>query len=204
MDLFERAIFLCIGGVVGFILGYTVARLREIKEELDEVDECVKYCREVHEHIPKRNTSRVRDERGSMRIPLVADAVLLLVVALVAYAAFASHKANNDVEDHQQDVARITECNQEYLANTIEAFNERTTYTQDQAHANVDLQRAQAELLKVLREEPPPSELRSDEAFDKYFEVLSDYLEVNTKTRLKQNEYPYPTSEELDSCLSED
>lgn len=204
MDLFERAIFLCIGGGIGFILGYIVARLREIKEELDEVDECVKYYRKDREHIPKRNTPRVLDERGFSRIPIVANAVLLLMVALVAYAAFASQKASNDVEDQQQDIARITECNRDYLASTIEALNERTTYAQDQAHANVDLQRAQADLLRVLREDPPPTAVRSDEAFDKYFEILSSYIEVNTKSRLKRNENPYPTTEELESCLKVD
>lgn len=98
MDLLERAIFLLIGGGVGFILGYIVARLREIKEEVDEVLD-----------IEKGKASRARGEEGFMRVPLVADIMYLTVLALVLYGVYLSIQASNDIKANAKE-DQISRC----------------------------------------------------------------------------------------------
>ena len=205
MDLFERAIFFIIGAGVGFILGFIVARLREIKEELDEVDECVKHCHLDHDHIPtgKRN-ARVRDDRGFMRIPLLAEAMLLLVLGITVYAAFASQRASNQVEASQERIATVTQCNQVFLNETIEALNARTEFSTEQARSNVELQRSQSKFLAILLLVPPASEERQADALAEYFDNLTEFVALSTRTANTADNNPYPTVEELNSCLNQD
>jgi hypothetical protein len=96
----ERMQFLLLGMAIGFVLGYLVRLIKDIKDELDEVKE------EIEEVLPK--THQPRDEKGFMRFPLVADIALLLVVGLAFFAAVASQKASNDL-------SHTVQCNQSYL-----------------------------------------------------------------------------------------
>lgn len=192
MDVLERAIFLAIGGGIGFILGYIVARLREIKEEVDEVLD-----------IEKHN-ARTRDERGFMRFPVVADVMLLAVIILTVWAAFASQRASNTVEEQQDDISRITTCNQAFLGDLLIAVNERTTFTADQARANIDLQRSQSQFLAIILADPPKTDAAQDQALRDYFANLNDFIEVNSNAARKAEENPYPTIEEFNACLMDD
>lgn len=96
MDWNERLGWLVLGMLAGFVLGYIVRSLREIKEELDEVKDLEKeHIREHHdEELPERG------EQGLTRKPVLLDIVLLLVVLLTAYAAFSSQKNSNDLEEN--------------------------------------------------------------------------------------------------------
>lgn len=187
MGLDDRVTYLILGMAVGFILGYITKALREIKEEIKQVDKTVK---------------RQRNERGFMRFPLVADAMLLVVLSITVYAAFSSQKVSNDVTDTQDLISRVTFCNQEYLADTISALNERTTYSTEQARANVKLQEEQTELLAFLLTEPPPDESAGREALRDYFQSgLQNFINVNERALAKYEENPYPTEDELQACL---
>jgi hypothetical protein len=106
MDLLERAIFLAIGGGIGFILGYIVARLRDIKEEVDEV---LMIEKEKH-GMPTR---RKKDEDGFMRIPVIADVAYLLALTLILLGLWGM---NNIADDLQES----TSCNTEYLKSQAE------------------------------------------------------------------------------------
>lgn len=192
MELFERAIFFAIGGGVGFILGYIVARLREIKEEVDEVLD-----------IEKKN-ARMRDERGVMRLPDFGDVMLLVVLLVTVWAAFSSQKASNEVQNTQDNLTSVTNCNREFLADILVAVNERTTFTADQARANIDLQRSQSQFLATLLADPPKSDEIKDNALRDYFKNLTDYIEVNSNAARKAEENPYPTIEEFNTCLNDD
>ena len=186
MSFEERLVWFLVGAALGFVLGYITRTLREIKEELDEVDTIVKHK---------------RDETGITRHPLVMDAALFFVVAITVWAAFASQKATNQYQETQEKVNLITYCNEEYLNKTIRALNERTTYAQDQATANVNLQRAQARFLSVLLEKPPLPQLDRETALKRYFRSLSEFIVVNGKAEFKAERYPYPTNAELSNCI---
>lgn len=86
MSLDERIVWSLIGCFIGFVLGYIVRILQDIKEELDEVDDIVKD--NVHK----------RDELGAVSWDFVSRVALFLVVVLVAYSAFVSQRASNDVK----------------------------------------------------------------------------------------------------------
>lgn len=187
MGLDDRVLYLFLGMFAGFILGYITKSLREIKEEIEQVDAAVK---------------RQKNERGFMRYPLVADAMLLLVLGITVYAAFSSQRVSNDVTDTQDLISRVTFCNQEYLSDTISALNERTTYSTEQARANVKLQQEQAELLGFLLTEPPPAEAEGRMALRDYFQSgVQNFIIVNERALVKYRENPYPTEEELQACL---
>lgn len=197
MALSERLAWLVLGMAVGFILGYIVARLREIMEGVDEIDTNVKSI-----------TPRVRNEGGFMRIPVVADVLYILALTIVVWGAFASQKASNEVEATQEKLAatqqrieKITACTQDNLGQTISALNERTTYTGEQATSNVDLQRAQYAFLAILLEDPPPSDARINASLREYLDALGSFVQVNTKAAVKVKNNPYPTTADYESCL---
>jgi heme exporter protein D len=88
MELSERILWLAMGMALGFVLGYIVRSLREIKQKVSEVNKTV--------------NSRTRDERGFMRVPFIADALMLVVLAVVAYSAFQTQMIINDQDDQAQ------------------------------------------------------------------------------------------------------
>jgi len=102
----------------------------------------------VDEHLKKQK--RVRDDAGFMRIPVVADALYLLSLVIVLWGAYAAHQATIKVEQTNDDLRQVVVCNQEYL-------------------------KSQAEFLSVLLEKPPPTEVESREALEKYFALLQAY-----------------------------
>ncbi len=191
MDLFERTMFFAVGGGIGFVLGYIVARLHEIKEGIDEVVEL--------EHAQKNDA---HDDKGSMRIPAGKDLALLLVVFLVVFASIASQRASNKVEETQSRLTVISTCTMEFLSKTVSALNERTQYSQRQAEANVSLQKAQAEYLAIVLIDPPVSDEEKREALQVYFDTLTDFLVVSQKSIGKIKENPFPTNKAYASCLS--
>lgn len=201
MDMSERMGWLILGCAVGFVLGYIVRALREIKEELDTVDECVKRCQEEHDHIP-------RPDDGYAVPSYVGHIALIVVLFVTVYAAFASQDASNDVREAQKDlratqvvIQNVSVCTQETLAATISALNERTTYTVAQAKANVDLQKAQSSFIAVLVTVPEPSLTERRAALNEYFDKLTSFVALSSQTVNKIEQNPYPTNEDLTRCL---
>lgn len=94
MEFTDRLGWWLFGCVVGYILGRFARSLREIKEEVHEVDGIVR---------------KIDSENGFVRYPYVADAMLLLVVIVTVWAAFVSQQASNDVrENYEAD--KIARC----------------------------------------------------------------------------------------------
>lgn len=191
MGLLERVIFLCIGGVIGLIVGYIVGRLHEIEKRLDEV----------------LKLEHKRDEGGFAK-PSFLNVAVALVVALTAWAAFASQKAANDSDDSQKksdntqsQVVALALCNQEFLSKTITALNQRTEFSSSQAAANVDLQKSQAAFFSLLLGKPPATEAVRVKAAESYLDDLTNFVQISEKQKGAIVNNPYPTNEELSSCL---
>jgi ABC-type multidrug transport system fused ATPase/permease subunit len=181
MDLSDRLLYLVIGCAIGFTIGYIVRGLREIKEEVQELDEHVK---------------RDRNDAGYMRFPIVADIALLVVVCLTVYAAFASQKASNAVQDNQR-------CSEEFLADTIAALNVRTEYTASQTEANVAVQKAQADFFLGIYEQPTNDEVEL-RLFSEYATALEEFVKTSEKTSNNFEENKYPTAEDFKKCLKKE
>lgn len=202
MDLADRAMMLVIGGLIGFVFGYIVARLRVIKDELDEVkEELDEVVETTHDH-PRPEETRGRSERGSMKRPTVPGVALLIVVLLTAWAAFTSQRATHETQETQEQVVKLAVCNQEFLGKTILALNERTTYSGDATEANVDLQKSQAAFFAVYLGPPPSTAAARREAASDYLKDLTAFISISEKSKLKVENNPYPTNVELAECLS--
>jgi hypothetical protein len=191
MDWSERLEWLILGCIIGFIMGYIVRTLREIKEELDEVDEIVK-----GEHGIEGK------QRGSIHTPTLAGFMLICVVAITAWAAFASQSASNEVKKTQDQLARVTICNKQYLSETIRTINARTRYSQRQAVSNVALQKSQARFLAFLLHKPPPGQAETRRAFEEYAQDLNDFVIASSNQANVVEDNKYPTEAELDACIA--
>lgn len=189
MNFQERIGWLIVGCMIGFAVGYIVRYLQEIKDELDEVDDIV------------TKLARDPNDDGFVSSHIVGDIALLIVVLLVVWAAFSSQSASNDAKDTQRRFAQTTTCNQEYLTKTVRALNERTEFTQQQASANVDLQKAQADFFALLLRKPPESVAVRTDAAQTYLRTLTDFVAVSGKSAKKVEQYPFPTPEELSACF---
>lgn len=179
--------------LVGFVFGYIVGRIQNGFQDNKE------------SHMSKRK----RDERGIFRYPLLADAAALIVVIITVFAAIQSQAASNHAQDAIAEVKVQTEvrnaetkCISTVVFATIQALNERTTYTIRQAQANVDLQRAQALLIDFfLTATPTTPEAEGRAAISRYFEALQIFTKLAAQTAGKAKQYEYPTEEEFLGCI---
>jgi len=205
MSLDDRITWLLIGCALGLVLGYWTRYLQETrqslkgnKEELDEVDDIVT---SIH------NTEK-RSERGFGSTELAVKIALPIVVLITAWAAFQAQVALNhykvqqaQIKMTQDETAAQTVCTRTILSQTISALNIRTQYTQNQAQANVELQRAQAQLLRILLHKPPYSEEAREDASTDYAWSLGDFLTSASTTSDSFDENPYPKDDALAICI---
>jgi cell division protein FtsB len=201
MSLDDRLYWLIIGCLIGFVLGYLTKMLRDaekklddIKEEVDEIEEIVKF-----EH-PDWH-SRKRDERGIMSTRVGSNIALVIVVTITAFAAFQANKAVNQVHETQNRQAAITSCTETYLKDTIRTLNLRTVFTLSASRGNVRLQTAQANWLTILAHKPPPTPAENQKAFHTYFRALRTYVRLGTNSQRTANTNPYPTDKDLVDCI---
>lgn len=184
MDLLERAIWLSIGGVVGFVLGYIVRSLHEIKETVTEVDNIVK---------GQDSDARSKTEDGLLRRPLLLDFVLLIVVAFTVWASFQTAYVNNRLNN---TIACITEQNVEYA----KALSARDVAVSSGVQSEIDLWTTYERLYKIAKSNPkkiPVLQERLSKAIAKH----KGRLEV---TQERRHEYPYPRPNILLSCDESD
>lgn len=120
MDYGERMTYILLGCFIGFVLGYVVRSLREIKEEVDEIVEIKREGR------PAEPTPKNPNDRGSFSWEKASRLSLFVVVAVTVWAAFVSQKASNDVqENYEQD--QVARCqsgvdSREVQRQTVEAI----------------------------------------------------------------------------------
>lgn len=206
MGLDERLFYLILGILIGFVLGYMTRKLQNIEEKIDEVDMVIQKDLNEEGFIRFPRWSDIKHFFGKVDIKHIA---LLLVVLFSAVASFQSQVVSNKIERNstedrktQDRIVRILTCNSSFLGKTIVALNERTTYSTDQADANVKLQKEQLRLLTFALTVPPPSAQDGKKAVDRYFKTLNNYVDLASKTANKQLKNAYPTSEEFTSCVN--
>lgn len=194
MGLDERLFWLCLGMVIGLVVGEIIRSLRELrtkvddlKEELDDVDET------VHRKFSE-------DEPGFID---VGKALLFSVVILTVLAAFFSQKASNRSNDALAEQKKITSCTQELLADALNALNQRSTYTVGQTQANVDLQKDTKKFLALLLHVPPYGPDRQYASAQEYFESVTSFIDLANKSIESLETNDYPEAEDLTRCVSE-
>ena len=196
MGLDERVFYFILGCIVGAIFGYLARHLQTIEARVDHVDKIIEQDRKEagFMKLPSFNWSKLK--RPSFR-----DLMLIVVVLMVAFAAFSSQRNSNDVKHTQSDQLKVGYCNAEFLGKTIEALNERTTYSGSQVQANITLQKSFLEFLRILTFQPPKPQEEQERA---YYKDLGLFVEIAEKAVDKQVKNPYPTVDQFTSCLDKD
>jgi hypothetical protein len=211
MSMSERILFLALGCFLGFVLGYIVRALRGIEYKLDRVErlETMRELRELKERA-------IRNDDGIVTNRVLWNSALLIVVIMSVWASITSQIASNHVRDNSNAVKKaadqvkvvqkqqslVTSCNAEFLSKTLDALNERTTYTRQQADNNVDLVQKQAEFFGIFlrKVQPPQSEVLK--LFRAYVDALNQFVDTSHKAKQKALEHPFPTVEQLENCLA--
>lgn len=196
MDWSDRLLWLAIGCA----LGYIIRTLQDIKKEVHEVDTIVK-----HE----------KDDAGLARFPVILNILIVSVFLMTVYSVVRvemsyqkSDAAVSDLQTQQKEneaqndrIEAIAKCTLSFTSQTIRALNERTEFTQAAANANSLVLREQAKFLRVVLIIPPVTEEESRAALESYFDRLRRYNRVAELQRQQVAENPYPTNEELATCL---
>lgn len=198
MDFDERLLYIVIGVIIGFIAGYWTHALREgnkkldvIKEEIHEVDEIVKG--ENPNYPPPTNT-----ERGSISF---VNLCAIIVVMITVFAAVQSQRAVNGSHDTQNRQSALISCTASVVEKTIGTLKIRSDFTLNQVDANVDLQRAQSEMIAVLLHDPPFSTQRQVNAFKGYFDALNHFVHAASTSQDTAENNPYPTVDQFNRCI---
>ena len=212
MDFDDRLVLFILGCLIGSVVGYIVRLLQETREKIEVVDE---HVQDTH-HDPY-------NERGFITPAFFKKNWLVLaLVAVAVWAAFSTQSVNNNFANTQDDLVstqadlktaqadlkstqdrleHVVSCTSFILTKAITALNERTTYSGAQADANIDLQKAQAEMLDILTHEPPYSDAEKEAALQAYLDAQDRFFELAKKSGVKVDENDYPTKEEFETCL---
>lgn len=143
------------------------------------------------------------------------NVALLVVVLLTAFAAFQSQRAankSNDTSDTvsdqqtalgslQAEMKKNLDCTTGILFNAINALNERTTFSSGQADANIALVQAQFDLI-TKGQNPNLTEEEQNALFQTYVDQVEQFLTVAEQVKGQQQQFPYPTVEDLTTCLA--
>lgn len=192
--------YLLIGCAIGFVLGYVVRSIRELKDKVEEVDKHV-LGEDAPENPPEGSLNNSY-RRGFWRNDIATGVALFLVVALTAYAAFLSQKSSNAVERTQDRQEQTIKCTQQYLAVTINALNVRTTSSAEQAKANVELQKAFNVVVLASLHVPPYTKAQARVIVQHYADALQKFLTTSSTQSSNTTKFPYPTPTDLIKCIN--
>lgn len=179
MDLLERIVLFTVGLGVGFILGYIVARLREIERKVDTVG------REVHEV-----DEIVKGKTGALERPPLTHILMLVVLLITAFAAFSAAKTNNALEE-------TVYCLTRFNTNQNEALSSRDEAIKDETQAEIYLWTIYDELYRIGVNAGPRQQAAVQERFR---EAIIEYRDQLVKTQRARSEYLYDDPDVLKNC----
>lgn len=125
----------------------------------------------------------------------------VILIGIVFFSVIRTQAINDDLKDAVASQMISQTCTEEFLGSTVEALNERTKHTTDQAEANIDLQRAQLKFIRVLVAPGPTPDAQGDQALNEYFNALTEYNRLTSLSAGKADDFPYPTREDYRTCL---
>ena len=137
--------------------------------------------------MPDSDTPRPRRRISLTR----SDVALGLLVVISLVSSFTAWQAN-------QRVGRVSVCTNVVTTRIVEAVNDRTTYSEESAARNTDLQRAQQRMVAVFLSDADRS--ARVEALSDYAETLDAFEDVQTKAATQRRAHPYPTESEIVEC----
>lgn len=120
------------------------------------------------------------------------DAVLLFLIFVTLVATVSTWQLNSRVD-------RMATCTAGVLSEQLRATAERTTYTEESARRNLELQEAQRDMLAVFVD-PRTTPEQGRQTLADYTAAHDAYVAVQRKAAANRRAWPYPTQEEIDKC----
>lgn len=182
MDLWERMLWLAIGCFIGFVLGYIVRSLHDIKEKVEHVEETVL-------EVDQKNSKWDQNDKGFMRHPLAADIAMILVLGVTIFAAFSTSKVNAELQ-------RTIDCITNHNVSQSGALKSRDGKIKAGTQSEIDLWARYEKLYKTAKKEPkkiPALQEILNKAIIKHKEHLIELQET-------REEHPYPKPDVLSNC----
>lgn len=183
MDLWDRLVWLSIGCFIGFVLGYIVRSLHEIKEKVEHVDEIVNDV---------KSSKWESEEGGFMRHPVAADIAVIVVVAITAWAAFSAGKVNAELQ-------HTVSCVTKYNVREGKARQARDHSVEAGTASEIKLWTEYGKL--YAQAEKDPSKIPALQ--DKLNSAIKAHRESLTNLQETRDDVPYPTPNVLENCNKE-
>lgn len=181
MDLLDRLIFFAIGAAIGFVLGYIVALIRTIRNEVGKVlDETQK---------PESDDESSRDERGEVKRPHATTVGLILVLIVTAWAAFATGKVNGELD-------RTLTCLTQYNSHLGRSLKSRDKAVQSGTQSEIDLWTKYGRLYDIAKSNPKKIPVVQEQLNKAIMDHRDDLIETQ---RIRQ-QHPYPDADILKNC----
>lgn len=215
-----RALCLIVGIIIGGTLGSMRSTNRYVKRIAHNTEETRKmvedWCAAHNEPpptMPKQPQFGWRkNEKGVVELSFVNVGVLLCLLIVIA-SLFSTLNTNAKFADTQQAVVdaqralveqqRVSDaqiaCTTTTLFDVVDAANGRTAFTVDAADANIALQQAQLDFLRLVLSDQPEEE--GQRALGTYVKSLTDFIQATTSTRNAAVNNPYPTKAAYVQCL---
>lgn len=184
MDLLDRLIFFVIGASIGFVLGYIVAHLREIKKGVGEV-------LDIEKNKPdSENGPASRDERGEIKRPHhIASVGLFLVLIVTAWAAIATGKVNSEL-DH------TVTCLTQYNSHLGRSLSSRDMAVKAGTQSEIDLWTKYKKLYAIAKSDPKKIPVVQEKLNKAILEHRNDLIETQKIRQMN----PYPDPDILKNC----
>lgn len=186
MDLLDRLIFFTIGSGVGFILGFVVARLREIRDGVDEVLDIEK----------EKPDTRKRDEQGGVKRPSLTTIGLALTLIVTAGAAFQTGRVNNELKHTNAQLEHTVTCITEYNVRQGRSLKSRDAAIKAGTQSEIDLWTTYARLYALATSDPKKIPI-AQEALNR---AIHDHRERLVELQAIRSRHPYPDPDILKNC----
>jgi len=170
-------------GLAGFVLGHILGWTSRAAVDADAVRKAV-----MDEPEPKRRWRPTR-----------TDVVLWVLIAISLFSGFTAWGQYERNESLTARVDRMATCTAGVLSEQLRATAERTTYTEESARRNLELQEAQRDMLAVFVD-PKATPEQGRAALAHYVKAHDAYVAVQRKAAKNRQAWPYPTQEEIDRC----
>lgn len=185
--------YLCIGMVIGLILGWMSRAVKYAKDARDHADKAATESAATRKMVEKIMDEQ-KDEDGYANERTVNRVMLFISVAITAVAAFIANNAVGQM--HQGQV-----CTEQVLAHVIHSVNVRTQYTGGINKASKQKDEAFAALVSASLRKPPPNKKEARIIVTNYSKKLNHYLYLITQSDKARVSNPYPTVHDYFDCI---
>lgn len=178
-----RLVFTAVGFGFGLVLGWTSRAARD--------------ARAVRTLVMDNGDTPAT--RWRLRKPTRTDVVMLLLIGITLLATFTSWRTDARVDRTTARVDQMATCSATVLSELLQATNERTTYTEESARRNAELQQAQRAMVTVILDPRTNRQDRVD-ALARYADALDAFQVVQAKAAEQRQQFPYPTQDQIERC----